>query len=215
MKQTFLNFSLDLTARLERVGHRRVYAPEKEIFTEGDEAAFLPIVESGSVKMIRRTEPGKEMIIGTFDTGDLFAVPPVFDGAPYPATAVAITQTRLLQINRGDFLQILEERPEFSFAIISWTCEMLRDKTATIRNLATASPAARVGTVLVKLAEEHRGDFPIRIPARRQDIAEMANLTTETTIRVIRRFASRELLRIEHGKIFIDGLEPLRRSLQV
>ena len=122
MKQTFLDFSLDLTSRLEQVGHRRTYPADAEIFAEGDPASFLPIIESGSVKMIRRPEPGKEIIIGSFHTGDLFAVPPVFDGEPYPATAVSVTATRLLQVNREDFLDVLRESPEFSFAIISWTC---------------------------------------------------------------------------------------------
>jgi CRP-like cAMP-binding protein len=213
MKQTFLDFSLDLTSRLESLGHRRVYPADAVVFAEDDPAAFLPIVESGSVKMIRRPDPGKEIIIGTFHTGDLFAVPPVFDGEPYPATAVTISKTTLIQINREDFLNLLRASPEFSFAIISWTCEMLREKTATIRNLATASPEARVATILIKLAEEH-GELPFQIPIRRQDIAEMASLTTETTIRVIRRFADQELLRIDRGTIIIDRLEPLRRFLQ-
>ncbi|MBK8305280.1 MAG: winged helix-turn-helix domain-containing protein [Chloracidobacterium sp.] len=82
-----------------------------------------------------------------------------------------------------------------------------------IRTLATASPEHRVGRVLIKLAEDAAA-LPFRVPVRRQDIAEMASLTTETTIRVIRRFAEKQLLRIEHGKVFMDSLEPLQRFLR-
>jgi CRP-like cAMP-binding protein len=45
---------------------------------------------------------------------------------------------------------------------------------------------------------------------RREDIAKMAGLTTETTIRVVRKFAERDLVRIVHGKIVVDDVEPLR-----
>ncbi len=214
MKQLLANISPKLAATLNSRGHRRSYSADQEIFAEGNSAEFLPVVITGAVKMFRSPEPGKEVIIGIFRDGEMFAVPPVFDGGPFPASAVAIEDTQLLQINRSEFMKLLSESPEFSYAVIAWTCEMLREKTSMIRNLATASPEHRVGNVLVKLAESDDSKTPIKIAVRRQDIAEMASLTTETTIRVIRRFADQGLVRIEHGKVFIDSLTPLQRFLR-
>ncbi|MBK8466225.1 MAG: Crp/Fnr family transcriptional regulator [Chloracidobacterium sp.] len=214
MKQLLENASPALTAILQKRGHKRAYNQDQEIFAEGDVAEFLPIVISGAVKMIRSPEPGKEVIIGIFRVGEMFAVPPVFDGGPYPASATAIEDSIILQVYRKDFLQILQDSAEFALAVIAWTCEMLREKTSIIRNLATASPEQRVGNVLVKLAEAQGSAFPLRIAIRRQDIAEMASLTTETTIRVIRRFADQGIVRIVHGKIFIDSIAPLQKLLR-
>ena len=90
---------------------------------------------------------------------------------------------------------------------------MLREKTATIQNLATASPEHRVVNVLLKLVEKHPGEGAIKISLRRQDIARMAGLTTETTIRVIRKLAEKQLIAISHGKIIVASIEPLRRHL--
>jgi len=90
---------------------------------------------------------------------------------------------------------------------------MLREKTATIKNLATASPEQRVGHVLLRLAEKEGAENQFKIALRRQDIAEMAGLTTETTIRVIRRLAAKELVKIVHGKIILEQAERLRRFL--
>lgn len=214
MKQLLANINTELSATLISRGHKRSYSSDQEVFAEGDSAEFLPIVISGAVKMFRSPEPGKEVIIGIFRDGEMFALPPVFDGGPFPASAVAIEDSRLLQISRGEFLTLLSESPEFAYAVIAWTCEMLREKTSIIRNLATASPEHRVGNVLVKLAESQDLGFPLKIAVRRQDIAEMASLTTETTIRVIRRFAELGLVRIVHGKIFIDEIGPLREFLR-
>jgi CRP/FNR family transcriptional regulator len=214
MKQLLENASPALTAILEERGHKRTYSNDQEIFAEGDAAEFLPIVISGAVKMIRSPEPGKEVIIGIFRDGEMFAVPPVFDGGPYPSSAIAIEDSVLLHIYREDFLQILQDSAEFALAVIAWTCEMLREKTSIIRNLATASPEHRVGNVLVKLAEAQGSAFPLKIRVRRQDIAEMASLTTETTIRVIRRFAEQDMLRIERGKVIIEELDPLQQFLR-
>jgi len=100
-----------------------------------------------------------------------------------------------------------------AFLVIGWTCEMLREKTATIQNLARSSPERRIAAVLLKLIEARVGDDPFLVNIRRQDIAEMTNLTTETVIRSTRRLAEMNLVRIERGKILIDEAEPIRQFL--
>lgn len=209
MRKLLSNISPALEAELQSSGYLHTYSDGEEICSEGEAADFLPIVLSGSVKMIRSPAVGKEVIIGIFHEGEMFAVPPVFDGGPYPASAFAVEKAELLQISRPQFLRLLNEWPEFALATISWMSEMLREKTSMIRNLAIASPERRIGNVLIKLVEAQDKPCPVKIPVRRQDIAEMASLTTETTIRAIRRLADQGLLRIVRGKIIVDRVEPL------
>jgi len=203
----------DLLAALQKAARRKSYSENQIIFSEGDKSDFLPIVKTGKVKMVRFPDIDKEVIIGIFEAGEMFAVPPVFDGGNYPSTAVAMEETTLLLLYRQDFLRLLRESSEFSFAVISWMCEMLREKTATIKNLATASPEQRVGNVLLHLAEKEGKETSVKISLRRQDIAEIAGLTTETTIRVIRKLAEKDLVKILRGKIILEQPERLRRFL--
>jgi CRP/FNR family transcriptional regulator len=137
----------------------------------------------------------------------MFAIPPVLDGGRYPATAIALEETKLLLIYRNDFLQLMETDAELSANVTLVMCGLLRQTTSTIQNLATSSPEHRIANVLLDLAgKESNG----KISLRRQDIAEMAGLTTETTIRVIRRLAAKDLVKIVRGKIFIEESERLR-----
>jgi CRP/FNR family transcriptional regulator len=213
MKKLFDIADPNFLAELRRLARRKSYSESQIIFSEGDQSDFLPVVENGKVKMVRFPDVDKEVIIGIFESGEMFAIPPVFDGAPYPSTAVAMEDTTLLLLYRKDFLRLLRESSEFSFAVIAWMCDMLREKTATIKNLATASPEQRVGNVLLRLAEKEGADHSVKISLRRQDIAEMAGLTTETTIRVIRKLAEKNLVKIVHGKIILEQTERLRRFL--
>ena len=215
MKPLLGNISAELTNVLEKRGNKHTFRENEEIFAEAEQAEFLPIVLTGSVKMIHFLEPGKEVIIGIFQAGEMFAVPPVFDGGKYPATVVAMEKSRLLLLQRTHFLDLLRESDEFAFAVIEWMCAMLREKTATIQNLATASPEHRVGHVLLKLAEKESGHVPVRIALRRQDIANIAGLTTETTIRVIRKLAEKDLVKIINGKIILDDIDRLRHHLEI
>lgn len=205
MKPLFETVSSDLAAAIRAAGKKHSYGDGQLVFSEGDPAGFLPIVLSGAVKMLHYFATGKEVIIGIFGPGEMFAVPPVFDCGKYPASAIAMGETQLLFIERGSFLDLIRGSDEFAFTVIGWMCEMLREKTSTIQNLATPSPDQRVATVLLKLASREAGDGEKRISLRRQEIAEMAGLTTETTIRVIRKFAAQDLLTIERGKVIINA----------
>lgn len=214
MKPLLASISDELSQLLQKCGRVRTFAEDQEVFAGGDDAGSLPIVLSGRVKMIHFLEPGKEVIIGVFDEGEMFAVPPVFDGGKYPATAIAMEKARLLLIARKDFLEVLRTSSEFSFAVIQWMCGMLREKTATIQNLATASPEHRVASILLKLALKESSDEPVKITHRRQDIARMAGLTTETTIRSIRKLADKDLVTISHGKVVVESPRPLQDYLK-
>jgi len=206
--------SLELIESLKKAGRTKIFKAGAELFAESETADFLPIILAGKVKMIHFLEPGKEVIIGIFGAGEMFAVPPVFDGEPYPATAVAMEKSKIILLSRKDFLRLLEESSEFSFIVISWMCEMLREKTAAIQNLATASPEHRAGNVIVRLSKNETAQTaPVTIKVRRQDIAEMAGLTTETTIRAVHKLADKNLIKIERGKIIIDDIESLREFL--
>ena len=194
---------------LLRVGAHKSLGESSILFSEGDSAEYLPIILSGKVKMVRFPEPGKEVIIGVFSDGEMFAVPAAFDGQTFPSTAVAMTDSELLLVRRTEFLGLLSRFPALSMAVIEWMCAVLREKTAVIQNLATSSPEQRVANVLLRIADREAGSYPLRITLRRQDIAEMSGLTTETVIRCVKRMCDKGLLEIDRGKIVIPEREPL------
>jgi CRP-like cAMP-binding protein len=201
--------SPELRQRLNRRCLKRKFGADQCVFTEGETAAFLPIVSAGRVKLVRHPSDGKEVIIGIFGAGEVFAIPPALDGKRFPATAVAMEQSELLLLERGVFTSLMKDSEEFSAAILNQMCGILRDRTASVQIHSTLSSEVRIAQVLLGLANESRQDWPVRIALRRQDIAEIAGLTTETTIRTIRKLAGKGLLRIEHGKILIDSCAPL------
>ena len=210
MKTKVDNVSPELSNLFQKLGHVRHFGSGEQIFAANESAEFLPIVRSGKVKMVHNLADGKEVIVGIFGNGEMFAVPPVFDGLKYPASAFAMEQTELLILPRTQVLDLIRDSHEFAFALISWTCEMLREKTATIQNMARSSPEHRIAAVLLRLIGDE-SELPAKIALRRQDIAEMSNLTTETTIRAAKRLAQMGLIDIVHGKIIVDDVAPLRR----
>jgi len=203
-----------LSETLIRLGTRKIFSANELIFSEAEEATFLPIVLTGRVKMVRYPEVGKEVILGIFQSGEMFAMPPALDGKRFPATAVAIEDSQLLMLPRQDFLDLMGSSSEFSSIVMGRMCGILRDRADTVQILATPSAEHRVASVLLRLAGEIKDDEVKKISHRRQDIAEMSGLSLETTIRVIRKLEDKGYLKIIRGRIFLETTEHLRRFVR-
>lgn len=213
-RPVLLGFSSEIVDRIIGSGTERNFSEGSQIFTEGEQADFLPTVLSGRVKMVRYPVPGKEVIIGTFGPGEIFAIPPALDGKKFPATATAMEDSRILIMPRPQFLDLLKTSQEFSAVIMQRMCGILRDRSDTIQVLSTQSAEQRIAKVLLSLFEKERGDFPFKVKLRRQDIAEMAGLTLESTIRSIRKLAERGMMSIVRGKIVLESTDELERLVR-
>jgi CRP/FNR family cyclic AMP-dependent transcriptional regulator len=208
------HFSTELTDTLFVAGTRKSIGSNQPLFFEGDEATFLPIVLSGKIKMVRCPEVGKEIIIGVFQPGEIFAIPPAMDGKRFPATAVAIVESQVLLLPRSHFLELMATSSEFSSIVTGQMCGILRERAQTVQILATSSAEQRIANVLLRLAGEMNGVDVKKIPHRRQDIAEMSGLSLETTIRAVRKMAARGCFQIVRGRIILVSTEPLKRMVR-
>lgn len=213
-KPSLQNFDSELSLQIIKLGYKKTFGANEQVFVEGEQATFLPIVLAGKVKLVRYPEVGKEVILGVFSSGEVFAIPPALDGKRFPATAVAISETQLLMLPRREFLDLMESSVEFSSIIMARMCGLLRDRTDTVQILATPSAEHRVASVILKLACDVKVSGTKKILHRRQDIAEMSGLTIETTIRAIRKLAEKGLLKIVRGKIHLETDEYLRDFLR-
>ena len=205
--------SPELKEMLTSRGNLRTYHPNEELFGAGELANFLPIIIKGKAKMVQFPEAGKEVIIGIFGDGEMFALPPVIDGRVYPAAAYSMSASQILLIHRTEFFDILRDSHEFTLAVLMWLSDMLRQKTGLIQTLAGGSAEQRIAGVLIRLFDAESSPHPIKITLRREDIARMAGLTTETTIRTIRKLALQGAISIEKGKILISDTDALRVHL--
>ncbi|MBK9528406.1 MAG: winged helix-turn-helix domain-containing protein [Acidobacteria bacterium] len=84
-------------------------------------------------------------------------------------------------------------------------CVILRDRAETVQIMATPSAEHRIAAVILRLIGEMNGGEVKKITHRRQDIAEMAGLSLETTIRTIRKLAEKGCLKIVGGRIFVEN----------
>jgi len=177
----------------------RSFAAGEFIFWEGDAPGWFYIVAEGQVKALKHSSSGKEFIIAFFGPGEMFGEVAVFENKPYPASAQAGGETRVLGIRRDDFLSFLASSPEVALRIINVLGGRLREAQTRLRDFAGERVEQRLARTLLMLYSK----LGPTLPFTRQEIADMAGTTTETAIRFMSRLRDGGIIRSVRGKIVI------------
>ena len=137
LRRSFIFYGLEDDELTELAGltSERSFSPDGFIFWDGDAPEWFYIVAEGRVKVLKHSSLGKEFIIAFFGSGDMFGEVAVFEGKPYPASAQAVAETKVLGIRREDFLAFLAQRPQVALRIISVLGGRLRDAQNRLKGL--------------------------------------------------------------------------------
>ena len=202
----FSVLSEDELAELFKLAIERRFETGEFIFWEEDAPDWFYVVADGRIKVIKHSSSGKELIIAFFDPGEMFGEVAVFENKPYPASAQAVTKTRVFGIRREDFLSFLTSRPQVALRIINILSGRLRDAQGRLRDLAGERVEQRLARTLLMLSSK----LGSTLPFRREEIADMAGTTTETVIRLMSRLKDGGIIRSNRGKITILDETKLR-----
>lgn len=186
-------------AELSRLAIERSFKPEEFVFWEGDAPDYFYTVIEGRIKILKYSSSGKEFIIAFFGSGEMFGEVAVFEGKPYPASAQAVADTKILGIKKDDFLSFLAGRPRVALGIINILGGRLRDAQSRLKDLAGERVEQRLARILLMLSSK----LGPTLPFTRQEIADMAGTTTETAFRVTTQLKDRGIIRSARGKIII------------
>ena len=98
-------------ARLLRV------ATGESVFQEGDVCRGLHVIATGRAKVVKLSVEGREHVLHAEPKGTLGEAP-LFDGEPYPASALALEPSVLLFLPKRTVLAWCRKRPEVAIGIV-------------------------------------------------------------------------------------------------
>jgi CRP-like cAMP-binding protein len=207
----FRRLSVTDRARVAAIARVVPFERGTMLFAEGDPGdAFLAIVQ-GRVKVFKSTPAGKEFILEIFGPGDPVGAVAVYEGAPFPASALALEDTVCVRIEQHAFFQLLEQHPPLVRGLLSGLTMRLAELTRRLGELTGARVEARFARLFLKLAEQigrpdpARGGLFAPMPLSRQELADLTGTTIETAIRIMSRWHKEHVLLTEKdGFVLVD-----------
>lgn len=106
------------------------------IFSRGDEAKELFLVEKGRVRLSILTAEGRELSLAHATDGGVFGEIAVLDGGRRSADATAISDVSTLTLSRSALTSVMETMPRIAQAAITFLCRRLRDTDVKIEAIA-------------------------------------------------------------------------------
>ncbi len=203
---------------IESLFNEEVVKKDEYIFWEGDPSNWLYVVSEGKVRVLKQSASGKDIILEIISSGDLFGGVAVLDKRPYPASAQAMENSKILKLSRSNILKILDSYPTVAIDTVTYMGKRLRDAHEMMRSLAAERVEKRIATILLRLAEKigikEPSGIRLDINLTRLDLAEMAGTTVETAIRVMSKFGKGGLVDSHAKKIVITNKEGLESLLE-
>lgn len=132
LTETELDFLAD---RLRPVS----FAPGEKVVNQGDPGDSVYIVVRGRLAVWLVAEDGRSEQVATLEPGSLFGEMSLLTGEPRSASVIAIDQVDCQLLDRPDFAQILERRPELADEISQVMTERLQVLSTTRDRLNSAA----------------------------------------------------------------------------
>jgi CRP-like cAMP-binding protein len=155
------------------------------IFSEGDPADELFVVQSGRVAVGRRSPDGRESLVALMDTGDLFGEMALFDEGDRSASARALEHSELLRIPYNVVRRELDAKPELLWNVVGLLAQRLRSTDSALADAVFLDVTGRTAKRLLELA----GDAEeFQLPITQEELAGLVGASRERVNKAIAAF---------------------------
>lgn len=205
-------------AVLERLASRcvpRAVGAGFMLFRAGERCTGLYVVLEGRVRIYRTSPDGREQTLAVEGPGRPVAELPLFDGGPYPATAVTTAPSRLMFLPRGEFEHAFRTDPDVAASVVRALGVRLRHMVQLVETLAFRDVAARLAMLLADHAE-HRGQpegdgVALDLERTQEELAAEIGTARESVSRAMKQLKVRGLIRKQTGmRLLLAPAERLR-----
>ena len=180
---------------------------------EGQQCYFIT---HGSVKITRSSKEGREVILAILTAGEFFGEMSLLDGETRSANVLTLEETKVLALNRNDFMATLEEYPRISIKLLKELTIRLRKSDLQIASLTLSDAEKRIGLCILRLAGEQgtirQGHVKIKKFPFQHDIANMAGTSRETVSRTLVLFEQNGLIQREGRQLTIVNYMQFQRE---
>lgn len=186
------------------------------IFYEGDQPERVYFIKKGFVKLYHLSTEGKSTVIYLYGPGGMLGLRALTGkNQCLRHNAEALTDVEILTISRRDYLNILNQNPNYLIDLLHAFIERLNVTERKLEGFITTDATARIAnfisTIGVKFGEPALGcpdgkkgnGTIIPVPLTHQLIAEFVGSVRETVTIALNNLEKEGVLKIGKGKITI------------
>jgi len=188
----------------------------QKIFSEGDNVTGIYFVYKGTVKIHKRWDKEKELIVRFAKSGDILGHLGLGDDNFYPVSATALEPVIVCYLPMEFFESTLKVNNQFTYILMHFFANQLQESEKRMRNLAHMSVKGRIAQAFIALKNQFGidGSGMINIHISRQDIASFAGISYETLFKVSNDFILGKLICLDGKTVSIQDEAGLLKVIE-
>ena len=103
------------------------------LFQAGEPGESLFVVRSGEIELFIKDTAGQKIVLTVAEEGKMFGELSLLDTGPRTATALALTDTELLVLDREDLLLLFQKKPDAALHLLAAMSVMTRKADELLR----------------------------------------------------------------------------------
>ena len=172
-------------------------------------------IVSGRIKVVKAIPGGKELILEILGPGDPLGAVAAYEARPYPASAFALEDSACISSKRGDFMTLLETCPSLVRGLLGGFSLRVIELGKRLSEITGSRVEARFAQIFLKLVDRlgQPRDSAMFVPLAlsRQDLADLAGTTVETSIRIMSRWGKEGVVMTESEGFVVPDRETLEQ----
>lgn len=174
----------------------RTYQTGEIVTHEGDRLpARLYALINGLLRVSKTATSGKETILRTLASGDIFAAPALFGNGIAPATVIAESEAQVLMVDREALLAVIQANPEIALKMMAVYNQRLQQLHEMVHGLVSERAIVRLARFIQYSAGEpgtqiagHGACLRLQLPY--YEIARSIGITYEECVRLFKHLHS-------------------------
>jgi CRP/FNR family transcriptional regulator, cyclic AMP receptor protein len=180
------------------------------LYSESSPADTLYFVESGLVKIYKRGEDNKEIILQIVASGELCGEEALGSDQSRTSSAEILQEGTLYVLPRTVFLRCCEQRPDLWRGLSALVLERKRQLEKKIELLCLHDVEYRILYYMAELAKKFgsKGSGPeFSIPLSQGELASLIGATRETTSTTLNALARRGVIRLGRRQLIVPSVD--------
>lgn len=185
----------------------------------GEAARYLYIVLDGYIQGTRYSIEGNELNSSAFSPAGnrLILCLSCITGTPVSNYYKATSPTKLLLIPRREYLNMIDQIPEFKDVVLRYVCLTSEQRLAHLYSIQYRRARHRITSYLLdqcRQANQTCGGFTLRLPASTEVIAQSLNLSRPAFSKELHAMEREGLVKIGYRFIQIPSIQRLQEIMQ-
>lgn len=193
----------DLLQQLQAHALEQLVERGQTIFAKGDVGTSLFAILEGQVKVISFSMQGKNAVLNFLGPGDIFGEIALLDGGARTADVTAVTNCKLIAIDRRDFLSLLHSKPDIAQKLIEILCARLRNTSRQLEEVMFLDLSGKLAKTLLRMSNPKAAPGNRKVLLTQNEIAQIIGASRESTNKQLREWEDRKWLRIERGGLVL------------